>query len=149
MRMRRARVEDLPAIMDLERVCFGPWRWTEDFMREMMAERAVHTMVVDDDGLVAYAMMHMYQHHRMAELLSLAVSPQRRRQGIGGCLVSCMEREVAERGAGVVMLCVRPENQDAVNLYLSHGYRVLARCQGYYEDGSDADIMVKQLGEGE
>jgi ribosomal-protein-alanine N-acetyltransferase len=135
--------------MALEEGSFGPWRWTEGFVRDMLRDPDVRTLVVEDGTPIAYLMLRYTQGHEMAELLSLAVSPQYRRQGIGRRLMGSMERVAAGSGAGTVMLCVRPDNLEAVNLYLSQGYEVLARCQGYYEDGADADMMVKRLEERE
>ena len=135
---------DLPAIMAVEAGAFGPRRWDEPFVRDLMSSEGVQTMVAEEDGVVAYVMFAISQAYETMEVLSLAVSPAFRRRGIAKDLMAEAE-SIAGRDAGTVMLCVRPDNHEAVNLYLSLGYKVLALCSGYYEDGSDAYMMVKHL----
>jgi ribosomal protein S18 acetylase RimI-like enzyme len=89
-------------------------------------------------------MFSISRPYETAEVLSLAVSPAFRRRGIARKLMAEVESLVREE-AGTVSPCVRPDNVEGVNLYLSLGYKVLALCSGYYEDGSDAYMMVKHL----
>ena len=131
----------------MERGAFSPRAWSEDFVREMMGDPEVRTLVVEDGVLIAYAMVRVSPAHEMAEVMSLVVSPPRRRQGLGRELMRLLEQVARDGGARAIMLCVRPDNRAAINLYLFQGYNVLARNRGYYEDGSDACMMVKQLGE--
>jgi ribosomal-protein-alanine N-acetyltransferase len=145
VRTRSASVDDLPALMALEEGAFGPRRWTKEFVRHLMEDPQVHTLVVEDGGLIAYTMYSTSPAYETVELLSLAVSPKRRRQGLGRWLMDLMEKMARDDGAQTIMLCVRPDNREAIDLYLSRGYKVLARCDRYYEDGSDADMMVKHL----
>lgn len=131
--------------MALEAGAFGPRRWDEDFVRGLMDEADVMTMVADDGGVLAYVMFAISRPYETVEVLSLAVSPGFRRRGIAKSLMSEAESMAEKEGAGTVSLCVRPDNVEGVNLYVSLGYKVLALCSGYYEDGSDAYMMVKHL----
>jgi ribosomal-protein-alanine N-acetyltransferase len=133
--------------MALEEGAFGSRRWERRFVRKLLEDPNVSTLVVEDRGLIAYTMFSISPDYETAELLSLAVSPERRRMGLGRELMALVEKVSSDAGARTVMLCVRPDNREAINLYLSSGYKVLARCEGYYEDGSDADMMVKHLEE--
>lgn len=142
---RRAGPEDLPALMALEEGGFGPRGWPEEHVRGLMDDPSVRVLVLDGDGPVAYVMFCISPAYETAEVLSLAVLPSMRRQGLGGRLMGAVEREAAREGAVSIVLCVRPDNSPAVNLYLSQGYKVLALCSGYYEDGADAYMMVKHL----
>ncbi len=117
-------------------------------MLELLHDPLVTTLLVETEGaVVAYAMIRSSPAYQTVEVLSLAVSPLHRRRGLGRGLMRGVERSIADSGTETVMLCVRPENQAAVNLYLSQGYRVLARCRNYYGNGSDANMMVKHLEE--
>ncbi len=145
MLIRRAEDADVPAIMAVEQGAFGPRRWDEALVRELMSREGVQTLVAGDDRPVAYVMFSISRPYETAEVLSLAVSPAFRRKGTARALMAEVE-SIAEREAGTVSLCVRPDNVAGVNLYLSLGYKVLALCSGYYEDGSDAYMMVKHLG---
>lgn len=133
--------------MALEDGGFGPRGWSDDHVRALLEDPEVRTLVVDDGAPVAYVMFIIDRAYETVEMLSLAVLPGRRRQGLGRRLIGEMEREAAEEGALTVALCVRTDNQAAIDLYLSQGYGVLANCAGYYEDGTDAYMMVKHLEE--
>ncbi len=145
MRFRRAEGSDLGAIMALEAGAFGPRRWDEAFVRELMSREEVRTLLAEDDGIVAYVMFSISRPYETVEVLSLAVSPAFRRRGVAKNLMSVVESMAEEEDAQTISLCVRPDNVAGVNLYVSLGYKVLALCSGYYEDGSDAYMMVKHL----
>lgn len=130
--------------MALEEGAFGPRRWDEKLVRELMSRDNVLTMVAEETRIVAYIMFSISRAHETVEVLSLAVTPSLRRRGIAKMLMAKAE-SMAERDAQTMSLFVRPDNVEGVNLYLSLGYKVLALCPGYYEDGSDAYMMVKHL----
>jgi ribosomal-protein-alanine N-acetyltransferase len=144
VRIRRAEVSELSAIMAVEEGAFGSRRWDDEFVRELMSGEDVLTLVAEEERPVAYIMFSIARAYETAEVLSLAVAPSYRRRGIARDLMAEVE-SIAGKDAGTVSLCVRPDNQEAVNLYLSLGYKVLALCSGYYEDGGDAYMMVKHL----
>lgn len=145
MRVRRAGVDDLQGIMSLEEDAFGPKRFSEEFALKLMTDPNVVTLVAEEDRMVAYAMVNIIQAYETGEVLSLAVAPGRRRHGIGRRMMEEVENVASDGGAVTMMLYVRPDNAAAVSLYISLGYKVLARCRGYYADGSDADMMVKHM----
>ena len=82
-----------------------------------------------------------------AELLTLAVDPDHRRQGIGQTLVSRFLFEAADRGATRAFLEVIATNEGAKSLYLRAGFVESATRKNYYyaPDGSkfDAVLMTK------
>lgn len=84
------------------------------------------------------------------ELLSLAVHPEFRRQGIGRARLAAFEAEGQRRGAGCAHLEVAADNAAARALYAAAGYRETGCRPGYYATpcGSrvDALILSKRLG---
>ena len=79
-----------------------------------------------------------------AELITLAVHPAARRQGIGGRLVAQFLAEAAGRGAESVFLEVAADNLPAQNLYASKGFEPKGKRRGYYRtpDGARVDALV-------
>ncbi len=84
-----------------------------------------------------------------AELLTLAVDPVARRQGLGRRLLAEFEETAQERGAARVFLEVSADNAAALALYTGTGYSESGRRRGYYRspDGRriDAILMDKPL----
>lgn len=131
--------------MAVEREAFGPQSFPQEMIDGLLSDPDVHTLVIDDGAIIAYSMVRLSPEYETAEVLSLAVVRSHRHRGLGRKLIVTMEDLAAKGGFATLMLCVRLDNAEAVNLYLSQGYKVLARLRGYYEDGSDADMMVKHM----
>jgi ribosomal protein S18 acetylase RimI-like enzyme len=111
----------------------------------LLKDPEVQTLVIEDAAIIAYSMVRLSPDYETAEVLSLAVARSHRHRGLGKKLIVSMEDVAAKAGFMTLMLCVRLDNSEAANLYLSQGYRVLARLRGYYEDGADANMMVKHM----
>ncbi len=71
-----------------------------------------------------------------AEIVTLAVLPDWRRQGVGFKLMQKGESEAASRGAQRLFLEVAEDNFAARNLYFSLGFAGVGRRAGYYARGS-------------
>jgi ribosomal-protein-alanine N-acetyltransferase len=76
-----------------------------------------------------------------AELLTIAVDPDRRRMGVGRRLLAEGLAQVAERGACRVFLEVGEHNLAARRLYEGHGFAVVSERRGYY-DGPDPQTAL-------
>ncbi|MBW6505802.1 MAG: GNAT family N-acetyltransferase [Rhodobacteraceae bacterium] len=75
-----------------------------------------------------------------AELLTLAVAPALRRQGLGRALLAAFEAAAQAEGAGVAYLEVAAANAPARALYAAAGWREAGRRRGYYQlPGSGTD----------
>lgn len=84
-----------------------------------------------------------------AEVLTLAVSPESRRQGIARRLMLDFANKAEQAAAETAFLEVAEDNAAAIGLYLSLGYTVGGRRRGYFETPDhqrlDALIMTKSL----
>lgn len=67
-----------------------------------------------------------------AELLTIAVRPDARRQGVGSRLLSDLIEAASERGAQSIFLEVAADNQAAISLYHMCGFREHGRRKAYY-----------------
>jgi len=76
-----------------------------------------------------------------AEILTLAVLPQLRRQGLGGALLGAAMREATARGAASLFLEVAESNHAARRLYTAAGAATLGRRPGYYASLGDALLL--------
>lgn len=77
-----------------------------------------------------------------AEILTLAVHPDHRRQGLAKTIIALMERDL--KNIKKIFLEVSVENQAALELYKSLGFIEKARRPGYYQ-GVDAILMIKEI----
>lgn len=82
-----------------------------------------------------------------AELLTLAVDPAMRRQGIGLTLVKRFLNHAKDRGAQTGFLEVAADNQAACALYQSVGFVESATRKRYYSapDGTKVDAKIMTI----
>lgn len=79
-----------------------------------------------------------------AEVLTLAIDPSARRQGIGRALVRRFQSQARIRGATGVFLEVAADNQPARALYGAMGYQHAGTRRGYYrrEGAAAVDALI-------
>ena len=137
---RAMTTEDADAVAEIEEKSFAmPWK-RDDFWREAQNELATYIVGELDGKIVAYA--GAWVSFNQAEVMSVAVEPELRGQGIGTILFGELIQAVKARGATAITLEVRPSNAAAIKLYQSFGLRSVGRRRGYYLDnGEDALIM--------
>ncbi len=83
-----------------------------------------------------------------AELLTVAVDPQARRQGTGRALVDAFLAEARVRGAVTAFLEVAETNTAARRVYSAAGFSQTGRRKGYYRGHGlvvDAVLMGRSL----
>jgi ribosomal-protein-alanine N-acetyltransferase len=73
---------------------------------------------------------------------TLAVAPERRRQGIASGLMRYVLEEAAAAGATRATLEVRASNDAAIGLYESLGFRVAARRPRYYSSPEEDALIL-------
>ena len=83
-----------------------------------------------------------------AELLTLVVAPEARRQGHGLALLRAFEAEATRRAAAKAVLEVATDNTAARALYTACGYHVVGTRPAYYHTPLgriDALVMTRDL----
>lgn len=80
-----------------------------------------------------------------AEVLTLAVLPDARRQGAGEALLGAVMAEARRRGAAAITLEVAVDNIAARVLYERAGFAEVGRRPRYYADGADALVLQAAL----
>ena len=139
--IRPAVPDDLPALVALDEVCFGPQAWStvgwSDEFERLSEDRVI--LVADEGAVVGYVVLLVPPVALdVVELLRIAVAPAERRTGIGGQLMTAALTRCAGR---TVLLEVAAGNESAVELYGGYGFAEISRRRGYYAGGEDAVIM--------
>jgi len=115
------------ALAGIHAACFStprPWSAAE-FAALLAAEGAI--LAAESRGfLLARTLLDE------AEILTLAVLPEARRQGIASRLLSRFSAAAIERGVKTVFLEVAADNAAALALYTRAGFSPTALRKGYY-----------------
>ncbi len=141
MLIRDATANDIPAITALEQACFSD-PWPENLIRRRLNKLLVAE--ADDHAFLGYAALDSVLDQ--GSLDSIAVVPDRRRQGAADALLAETFRRGRAEGLAFITLEVRASNRAAIALYDKHGFAPAGRRTNYYErPREDAIIMTAVL----
>ncbi len=144
--LRRALPVDIDGIMHLENSVFGTDAWSAGTMMGELTSALCWYIVAfrpeTPELIEAYAGLHAPHGSGAADIQTIAVAPDSRREGLGRTIVRTLINEAIKRGATEVFLEVRADNPGAENLYLSLGFDQIAVRKRYYQpDNVDAIVM--------
>lgn len=145
--IRRARPTDIPEIMAIERECFVE-PWDEEVFVQTIEWTPFFLFVAIEDGKIrgfVVGCMENTGSARYGHISNLGVTAAYRGKGLGGLLVSRLERQIVLEGAEGALLEVRVSNSDAQEFYRKLGYREAFLLSGYYSNGEDAIVMMKDI----
>ena len=141
--------EQLPAVMELDQLCFGG-HWTLEGYRRELASPTSHFLVlcVPPAGDISPAPQKLvglgcfWSILEEAHITLLAIHPDYQRQGLGQLLFYALLLEAREGGLERATLEVRASNSAALSLYKKFGFQEAGRRRRYYQDtGEDALIL--------
>jgi ribosomal-protein-alanine N-acetyltransferase len=145
VRIERMRLEDVPAVHEIEAPSF-PTPWPDyAFRQELQTNKMAHYLVVRaGHETVAYGGLWLMFDE--GHITTFAVLPEWRRRGIGGRLMLALMDLSLELKARVMTLEVRLSNKPARELYGRFGFKPVGVRPRYYSDnGEDALIMTTDM----
>ena len=131
---------DPAALAALHARCFTvPRPWTPAEFADLLAGQGAFLLTRPEGFLLGRALAGE------AELLTLAVDPDRRRQGAGRRLLAQFEASARRMGADTAFLEVAAGNVAARALYAAGGWLEAGRRPRYYGPAEDAIVMRLDL----
>ena len=115
--VREATDEDIPAILELEQLCFkAPWN------RQNI----------------------LYEMHENP-VAQIAVHPSLHRKQLGSAMMDEIINDCYAKKVRTLTLEVRADNEKAINFYLKHGFKKELVKPHYYSNGDDAIYMTRKV----
>ena len=137
---------DIPVLVTYEKQLFpySPWN-SAQFKEELAGIPTTRYMSIAESGntIIGYCGVFLPAAGVEADVLTVAVLPEFRRQGIAKEFMRQIEQWSKERGASAMMLEVEHTNQSAIALYKNLGYMKISVRMDYYGPGKDAFVMRK------
>ncbi len=136
----------LPAVAELERVCFPADPWSEALYWAALDNPAVAVLLAlgEDGALLGYAVLSTVLDE--GNLDNIAVAPDCRRRGVADALLSALTA-FGRAHLACLMLEVRASNGPAIALYEKHGFQAVGRRKNYYDaPREDAILMTLKFG---
>lgn len=138
---RPAGAADAPVLAALHAQAFPPAeRWGSDALRLLLEMPGAYALLLPEKGFLLARVAA-----DEAEILTLAVAPPARRQGVGGALLAAALVHALAAGAATMFLEVSVANTAARALYAAAGFAESGRRRRYYADGSDALVLSRRL----
>ena len=144
MRLRRMRLEDLPAVQEIEAKNYN-FPWSEQIFTECLGAANYSCWVCEElDTVVGYSIVSMAVGE--AHIMNICVDPDVQKQGVGAKLLENMI-DLARKKAERIYLEVRPSNEVAISLYTKRGFNEIGVRKGYYPavDGYREDAVMLAL----
>ncbi len=140
--VRQAERADLLAVRRIEQASF-PEPWPLEAFEQHLGEPGF--LVAQDGVVVGYVVAATVPNHGrpLGHVKDLAVRPERRGEGIGSQLLERAVGALEGLGAWSVKLEVRESNERARELYYHHGFVHRRTIPGYYNNGEDALVLVR------
>lgn len=135
---------DLPRVREIERAAFGAGWPSTTFEHELQHNGAARYLVaLEGDDVVGYG--GLWLQFDEAHVVTVAVDPGRRRQGLGRYVVHGLIELARGMAMNDATLEVRESNLAARALYRVYGFYEVGRRVRYYADnGEDALIMTTE-----
>jgi len=150
--LRQFTPADLDGVVSINRICL-PENYASYFFMDIFNTLPETFVVAEAQGLVIGYIMCRMEHGfsdlrklrfaKKGHIISVAVMPNYRNQGIASSLVEQALSGLSALDADECYLEVRINNDPAINLYKKIGFEITRRISRYYYDGSDAYVMTK------
>lgn len=135
---------DLPALVEIERACFGADAWSPTLVRaELDAPSRSLPVLREGSRVLGYASVAVTID--LADLVRIAVRPESRGRGYGRRLLGEAMRVATLGGAQRMLLEVASDNAAALGLYRAYDFTDVDRRVDYYGAGRDALVLGRPL----
>ncbi len=148
--IRKARLEDVPILTDIEMKSLGPiWKkekidYKKDYLFEHIEQGVLENNIViieRRDSILAFSYSIIYEDvvtgAIVKEISTLAVHPDHLGEGLGSLLLEQEERDAIEKKVNIIKLEVLSRNKRALRFYEKDGFVEKKK------------IMVKKLSDNE
>ncbi|MHB8997829.1 MAG: tRNA (adenosine(37)-N6)-threonylcarbamoyltransferase complex dimerization subunit type 1 TsaB [Armatimonadota bacterium] len=139
--VRRAGLGDLRDIMRIENASFSS-PWSEVSIREELAKQSGNLFLTAEvEGeIVGYLGVWIFAGE--VHICTVAVSPERRKAGLGELLMLCVLRHAISTDIEYALLEYRVSNHPAGALYSKLGFEYIHTRKRYYQDNGEDAIVA-------
>jgi ribosomal-protein-alanine N-acetyltransferase len=142
--IRPARPSDVEEMAAIHATCFAK-NWSATEMAQLVSTPGCLSLLASASQMSPQGFVIVRSAGDEAEILTLAVDPSHRRQGLARTLLIAAVTALRTAGAKRLFLEVDEANIAARDRYRSLGAVAVGRRPRYYEHGADADIFSLAL----
>lgn len=145
--IRKARVNDLTQLLEVENACFDYDQLTRRNFHWMIRHAHSIFMVLDyKTKIIGYGLVLINSGTSLARLYSICTLKEFQGYGLASKLIKNLEEKASDdEDCAYLRLEVRSDNKDAIGLYKKLGYQKFTEKPHYYEDGTAAYCYEKRI----
>jgi len=147
-RARDALPGDAEALALLHAHAFPFEPWDRNSLLRLIALPAMRARVIEDGKGAKLGFLLALVVGGEAEILTLCVAPNARRQGVARALLADLESLARAAKSSRLVLEVAADNGPALRLYETSGFIPIGRRAGYYRRGDSAPVDAVMLAQG-
>jgi ribosomal-protein-alanine N-acetyltransferase len=146
VRLRPVLPADLDALARLHARCFPEESWNAAALAGLLAMPGASARLAEDETGAPLGLLFALVVAEEAEILTLGVDPDRRREGIARALLGDLFARACREGARRLVLEVAADNAAALSLYESQGFLPIGERRNYYRrlGGATVDAWLLQ-----
>lgn len=142
MEIRKMTESDVPRVALLEAEIFSD-AWSPEGFYDSLKNPDALLLVAEEDGDIA-GYCCVYTVLDEGEIVNVAVSPARRRRGVGVCMLGELFERFVSKTVSHFYLEVRKSNDAARQLYEKLGFCVVGSRKNFYEKPTE-DALIMQM----
>ena len=136
------KADHVHAVAELEKICFSaPWS-ENSISAELGSIWSYWLVALDGDKLVGY--IGSQTSFDEADVMTVAVNPDCRRQGIAEKLIHTLVEDLTARGVRALTLEVRASNAPAISLYEKLGFSQVGLRKNYYHNPKEDALILRK-----
>ncbi len=145
IKLRAMRLEDLPAVMEVEHLAYE-FPWTEGIFRDCLRVGYCCRVLHEGGRLVGHGVMVVAAGE--CHILNICIHPRYQRRGLGRELLTHLLGVARKAQATIALLEVRRSNRGAYALYHALGFNEIGLRKNYYparRGREDALVLALEL----
>ncbi|RXJ49709.1 GNAT family N-acetyltransferase [Gelidibacter gilvus] len=146
MNIRRATLEDLESVYQIETLSFNDGSYPPFVLRQLFDISHEYFLVAEEEGkVIAYVLGNINKNTSQGWVLSLGVHPEARGKKMGKLLTEKLVELLENDLSTEICLTVHPDNASAKKIYEDLGFKPVRTYDNYYNDLEARLLMKKQL----
>lgn len=146
MVIRKAKLEDIKSVHNIETLSFNEGSYPLFVLRQLYDISEDYFLIAEKDGkIVGYALGHLSERDRKGWVLSLGVHPGARGNQIGKTLTKSLISLLEHNNSKEICLTVHPDNLSAIRIYNDLGFDIVFRSDDYYLDKAPRLLMKRKV----
>ena len=147
IKIRKARMGDLPQLLKVEDACFDYDRLSRrNFQWMIKHAHSIFLVQEYESQIVGYGLVLINSGTSLARLYSICTLKEFQGLGLGTKLIAELESRAAhDEDCAYLRLEVKEKNLGAIGLYQKLGYQKFAEKKDYYDDGQTALCFEKRI----